>query len=174
MNRQLLNSRWITLLQGLRYRGNRASPSPLTASLYDGTSAGISLREHIQPPRSSHPSPGGTGTPRDRFIAMTSPKHGEPFPEIYFDATLVSNGLYAYWIVTAIYRTEDQEQADYTFKIDYETLSLTYIDEKCSIKGYLYTTTNPTDRKAGRRTFKEKKSERIFFSLRESPPANRA
>lgn len=100
---------------------------------------------------------------------MTSPKHGEPFPEIYFDATLVSNGLYAYWIVTAIYRTEDQEQADYTFKIDYETLSLTYIDEICAIKGYLYTTTNPTDRKAGRRTFKEKKSERIFFSLRESP-----
>ena len=101
-------------------------------------------------------------------------KHGEPFPEIYFDATLVSNGLYAYWIVTAIYRTEDQEQADYTFKIDYETLSLTYIDQICAIKGYLYTTTNPTDRKAGRRTFKEKKSERIFFSLRESPLANRA
>lgn len=149
--------------------GNRDIPITLTASLYDGTSAGISLREHIQSPRSNHPTPGGTGTPRDRFIAMTSPKHGEPFPEIYFDATLVSNGLYAYWIVTAIYRTEDQEQADYTFKIDYETLSLTYIDEKCSIKGYLYTTTNPTDRKAGRRTFKEKKSERIFFSLRESP-----
>lgn len=42
--------------------GNRDIPITLTASLYDGTSAGISLREHIQSPRSNHPTPGRTGT----------------------------------------------------------------------------------------------------------------
>lgn len=149
---------------------NREIPVVLAASLYDGTTSGITLMEHHpQSSRHSRPLPGSTGSPRDRFIAASSPKSGDPFPEIFFDAALVSNGLYAYWIVTALYKSQHQKEPDYTFDIDFNELKLNLIDRECSLKGYLYTTTNPLDRKASKSTFKDKKSERIFFSFRETP-----
>ena len=149
---------------------NREIPVALAASLYDGTTSGITLREHHpQASRHSRPLPGSTGSPRDRFIAASSPKSEDPFPEIFFDAALVSNGLYAYWIVTGLYKSQQQKEPDYTFDIDFNKLKLKLIDEKWALKGYLYTTTNPLDRKASKSTFRDKKSERIFFSFRETP-----
>ena len=97
--------------------GNREIPVALAASLYDGTTSGITLKEHPQASRHSRPTPGSTGSPRDRFIRGFTPKSGDPFPEIFFDAALVSNGLYAYWIVTALYKSQHQKEPDYTFDI---------------------------------------------------------
>lgn len=148
---------------------NRDIPIALPASLYDGTTSGITLREHPQASRHSRPTPGSTGSPRDRFIAASSPKPGDPFPEILFDAALVSNGLYAYWIITALYKSQHQKEPDYTFDIDFNELKLNLIDREWKLKGYLYTTTNPLDRKASKSTFKDKKSERVFFSFRGTP-----
>ena len=151
------------------FEANREVPIALAASLYDGTTSGITLEEHPQASRHSRPMPGATGSPRDRFIAASSPKPGDPFPEIIFDAALVSNGLYAYWIITALYKSQHQKEPDYTFNIDFNELKLNLIDREWKLKGYLYTTTNPLDRKASKTTFKDKKSERIFFSFRETP-----
>lgn len=150
-------------------RNNPTTPLAMAASLYDGSTPGISLTEPSQTTHNHRPIPGNSGTPLSRFIRETSPKKGHPFPQVFFDATLVSNGLYAYWIVTALYRTADQTVPTFKFDIDFEKLKLTKETEELNLTGYLYTTTHSEDRKSGKKTFTQKKSERIFFTLHQEP-----
>lgn len=150
-------------------RNNPTTPLAMAASLYDGSTPGISLTEPSQTTYNRRSIPGNSGTPLSRFIRETSPKIGHPFPQVFFDATLVSNGLYAYWIVTALYRSADQTVPTFKFDIDFEKLKLTKEAEELNLTGYLYTTTHSEDRKSGKKTFTQKKSERIFFTLRQEP-----
>lgn len=151
------------------FRGEPPVPVVMSASLYDDSTEGITFSENTNHQQSHFPSPGGSGTPFSRFIAATSPKTGEPFPKVYFDAVLVNNGLYAYWIITKLYRTSDSLNPTHTFHIDFTTLGLTKITEEFNLTGYLYTTTQSQDRKDRKKTFANKKSERVFFTLRETP-----
>lgn len=143
-------------------------PIVMAASLYDDSTEGITFNETKR--KATSPMPGqGSGTPFSRFILATSPKEGKPFPEVYFDAVLVSNGLYAYWIVSKLYKTKDENSPSYTFDIDYTMLGVTKITEELNLTGYLYATTKANDRKEHRRTFTKKKSERVFFTLNHEP-----
>lgn len=166
---------FVELLDGSHYYkneisdGERIIPVVTAASLYNGTTEGITLKATTKSQKANRPTPGSQGTPYSRFIAATSPRNGRPFPEVTFDATLVSNGLYAYWIVNAIYENEEASEPDYEFNIDFKKLNLTYIEKEFCLKGYFYITTNPTDRKNQKTTFEGKKSERVFFTTRDKP-----
>lgn len=143
--------------------GKKEVPVMMAAALPDGPNRGITF----DPGFNEVPMvklPNGRLAPRrkaktneERLIELTPHQR-----RIRFDASLCSNGLYAQWIVTAVYGPGDERIP--VFRIDQREHKATIVDRIEDREGYVYLTTPDSARREGRRTFPDKKSERVFFT----------
>ena len=104
-----------------------------------------------------------TGMTDKKLFDLIKPQQGMPYKEICFDAKLVDNGTYAYWFIYALYKNDKE----HTRVPIFDENSLTGKDLKETLsdqRGYIYLTTDPEDLRQHRRSFKNKMSERVFFS----------
>ena len=103
------------------------------------------------------------GMTNKELLDLIQPQQGMPYIEICFDAKLVDNGTYAYWFIYALYKDDKEHTRVPIF--DEHSLTGKDLEETLSNqRGYIYLTTDPEDLRQHRRIFKNKTSERVFFS----------
>lgn len=143
--------------------GKKDVPVMMAAALPDGPNRGIAFAPGFnEVPMVKLPNgrlaPGRKAkTNEERLIELTPHQR-----RIRFDASLCSNGLYAQWIVTAVYGPGGERIP--VFRIDQREHKATIVDRIEDQEGYVYLTTPDSARRKGKRTFPDKKSERVFFT----------
>ena len=102
------------------------------------------------------------GMTHKKLLHKICPKNGAVSRKIRFDAKLIDNRHYAYWLIYALYSDEDNKREQI---FDENTLPGEDLGETLTKQeGYVYLTTDPEDLKQHRATHEKKVSERVFFT----------
>ncbi len=105
------------------------------------------------------------GMTHKKLLHKICPKNGAVSRKIRFDAKLIDNRHYAYWLIYALYSDEDNKREQI---FDENTLPGEDLGETLTKQeGYVYLTTDPEDLKQHRATHEKKVSERVFFTENE-------